>query len=125
MGNNGYLRTVQVARLLGVCEQTLRRDAQEGTFPYQKGGGVGVPYKFQWSDVLDYWRGRMRGACLRCGILGEAEPDRGFMCEPCEWEERTGRIYPYPCIPRYRDRGVVRGRLAIDLTGGNGGPSHS
>ena len=118
------LSAAEVAQLLGVCENTVQLEARKGVLRAQRGGN-GSPYRFERSGVVAYWRGEMRGACLRCGILGEAEPELGFMCEPCEYEHRTGRIYPWPREPRRKVSAWPRGSLAIDLSGGNGDSSYS
>ena len=114
------LTASQAGELIGAAPNTIRQHAKAGILRAQKREGV---YGFRREDVIDYWRGYMRGACLRCGILGEAEPDRGFMCKPCEYEHRTGRIYRYPCCPPARTRNLLRGRLALQQ-GGNGGATY-
>ena len=100
----------EAARLVGVKAATLRKHARDGKLPAHK---AGIFFGFRREDVVEYWRVWHRRRCLRCGILEEATPERGFMCKACEYEHRTGRIYKYPCCPPARNGDMPRGRLAL------------
>ena len=109
-----------VGRMFGISSVKVRSDTRKGRLPRQN--CILAGYKYAWADVVRYWREHLRGVCVRCTILGEATPERGFMCEACEYEHRTGRIYHWPCCPPARN-GDMRGRLAL-RRGGNGGAAY-
>jgi len=115
---DSLLSTEEVGRRLGVSETLVCQHAREGKIPHQDTPAWG--WRFSEGDFVTYWRAEFGGVCLRCGILGEADPERGFLCVPCEYEKRTGRIYRWPVVPRRRLDPWPVGRLTLEL-GGDGG----
>ena len=105
----------RVGEMLGIGPQAIRDAAREGKLRAQRRG---KNVRFRLEDVIAYWQGHLRGACARCSILGEASVERGFMCPACEYEKRTGRIYPWPRQTNGGASGWAGGRLALQPQGG-------
>lgn len=120
VGNNGFLGTKKAAELLGAQPATLSLHVRQGYLRARGRCRRGGAYELELSDVVDYWRAHRQGACARCSILGEATPERGFLCVACEYEVQTGRIW-WPALPRRTVSRLPQGRLLIAL-GGDGDP---
>ena len=85
-----------VASMLGVSEPFIRKHVNKGNLQTaehsRNHGGVLI----EPAAVTAFWQEHMNGVCVRCGILGEATAERGFMCVACEHEKRTGKLYRWP-----------------------------
>lgn len=118
MGDNGHLSTTDASRLMGCHPDTIGVHIKLGYMRARRnenGGKTSHAYRIQWPDLVDYWREHHEGRCMRCTITEEATPERGFLCGPCEYEVRTGRIW-WPRLPRQTVASIPAGKL---LLGGN------
>ena len=100
----------QVGNMLGVTGRFIQAQVSSGKLAcaperHRTHGG----YLMDLGAVTAYWREHMNGACVRCGILGEATEQLGFMCVACEHEVRTGKLYRWPASRQ--SRAVHDGRL--------------
>lgn len=114
------LTTEEVSNLLGVKAATVRYHAQRGIIAAERNGGRA--YRYALPAVVAYWRAHWRGHCRRCTILGEATPERGFMCKPCQYEEENQTLYPWPVHVPARPQAMQYGRLLIDVGGSRDPP---
>lgn len=104
------LSSRQVSELLGVGQNHLGKQIRSGKLKASGRDGHGG-YLMEPEAVADYWRREMNSVCVRCGILGEARAELGFVCPMCDYEKRTGKIYSWP-ICRRESVGLRRGRVA-------------
>jgi len=99
-----------VAAMLGLCRATVLKHANLGNLRARKRTQF---YRFELEDVIAFWREHMGAVCIRCGWLGEGEPDLGFLCRACEYEKRTGGIYHWPRSCKRSASGLLMGRLVL------------
>ena len=90
------LSCVQVAKLLQVGRRCIQEQISVGNLRAVPERNLHGGYLVEPAAVVAYWREHMGGACVRCGILGEATEQLGFMCVACEHEVRTGKLYRWP-----------------------------
>lgn len=116
MKHNGHLGTAEAGRLLGVHPITISVHIGRGHIRARRRGTGRTSHGWiiAWADLVEYWRTYRRGACARCGIMGEASEDLGFMCGPCAYEVETGRIW-WPSVSRRTAYRLPEGRLPLAL----------
>ena len=88
----------QVGDLLGVGTRFVTKQVNSGHLRAVPGRSRAGGYLVEPKAVIAFWQEHMHGACIRCGIRGEAMPELGFMCVACEYEARTGTMYRWPTV---------------------------